>query len=83
MHGCNEGEGRRSEGMIQEQNSKPNPLANIWGQLREAIRLGRVHQAPSHRWSPHSRACTKCYADGRQRQGGKLHGLEEKRVARA
>ena len=67
--------------MMQEQNSKPNPLANIWGQLREAIRLGRV-RSPSHRSNPHSRVYTKCYADERQREGGKLHTLEHKRVAR-
>jgi len=67
--------------MMQEQNSKPNPLANIWGQLREAIRLGRV-QTPSHRKRPHSRVYTKLYADERQREGGKLNTLERKRVAR-
>ena len=69
--------------MMQEPKQQPvNPLANIWGKLREAIRLGRVHQAPSHRWSPHSRVYTKCYADARQRKGGKLHRLEQRRVAR-
>jgi hypothetical protein len=66
---------------MQEQNSNPNPLANIWGQLREAIRLGRV-QRPSHRKRPHSRVYTKRYADERQREGGNLHTLERKRVAR-
>jgi len=63
------------------QEQKANPLANILGQLREAIRLGRV-QMPSHRKKPHSRVYTKCYADARQRKGGKLYGLEQKRVAR-
>ncbi len=67
--------------MMQDQNSKPNPLANIWEQMREAIRLGRV-LIPSHRTNKHSRVYTKCYADGRQRLGGKLQGLEQKRVAR-
>jgi hypothetical protein len=67
---------------MQEQKERAdNPLANILGQLREAIRLGRV-RSPSHRDNPHSRVYTKRYADGRQRSGEKLHTLERKRLAR-
>jgi len=64
---------------MQEQNSKPNPLANVLGELREAIRLGRIMR-PSHRSNPHSHVYTKRYADGRQREGGDLHTMEQKRI---
>jgi hypothetical protein len=67
--------------MQEQKQQSDNPLANIMGRLREAIRLGRV-QTPSHRKRPHSRVYTKCYADERQREGGKLHTLEQKRVTR-
>jgi len=70
--------------MQEQKQQQPNPLdslAHIIGQLREAVRLGRV-RSPSHRSNPHSRAFTKCYADMRQRKGGKLHTLERKRIKR-